>query len=78
MAARKENQKNFDNLRLMPIVEAAERYYCSRRKLELEIKAKNIDSYKFGKSRLIDLDSADAFFMTKHSATTRTRGVRKR
>lgn len=64
MGARKELQKSFDELRLLPIDEAAERYYCSRRQLERAVAAGKIEAYKPGAKRLIDLDSADSWFLT--------------
>ena len=58
-------QKTFDNLRLAKVDEAARRYGCSRSRIDRACKAGHIDAYQPGMYKLIDLDTADAWFMSE-------------
>ena len=66
------SEQGFQDLRLLRIDAAAERYYCSRSTIERACRAGHITSYQPGLCRLIDLDTADQWFIERTIKSKRT------
>lgn len=59
------NQKSFDDLNLKPIDEVAAMLFCSERTLQRAKDAGKVDIYKCGSKRVVDVDMAKAWFLSK-------------